>query len=262
MFAWLPMAFLAVAAAKSPAPHTPADLPTCHHVFVPQGSLPRQVGEALRYQVSVADVVVGTIDFQIFGRSRHGTAHLTEYRSLFTLDALAAALLPVQGRAAARVSDSAYWPQQMMSRYSVNGVELDETVTLDGTGRVLHIKRQKGGAAQAQVRHNPTAVLDFISAFYALRRLPQKTASCTIIFGNERMYTVWLQPQGLEEVKTPIGMRPALRVEVRFASERAKKTMHGRLWLGTQDDLLPLRAEIDGNMALTAQLHLFDLGQP
>jgi hypothetical protein len=220
------------------------------------------VGEALRYQLSVANVVVGTIDFQISGRSRRGEAQITEYRSLFTLDALAAALLPVQGRAAARVPDTALWPQQMMNRYKISGVELDETVTLDATGHILNIKRKKAGVAQAQVRQLPTAVLDFVTGFYALRRLPQKTSSCALIYGNERLYTVWLQPHGIEEVKTPIGLRPALRLDVRFASERAKKTLHGRLWLGTQDDLLPLRAEIDGSMALAAQLHRFDLGQP
>ena len=245
------------AALAAQAPATPPSLPPCDHILAPHGSLPRQAGESLRYRVEVSGVDVGTVDFQIAKAGASQGNPAVEYRSVFALDALAAAVLPVQGRAAALVSNTAFWPQQSMSQFAMGTQNISETLHLAADGSQVHISLRKGTTNKASQRTFPTPVVDFVTGFYLLRRSARQAPSCAIVYGNERAYTVWLNPQGVATVKTPLGMRPAQRVDVRFASERAKKVTSARLYLGYDTARLPLLVQIDTPHPLVARLHRY-----
>ncbi len=241
--------------------HTPPGLPPCMHLFVPQGQLPSAVGESLRYTIQVGQVAVGTIDFKINQRGRHHDEPVLEYRSLFTLDALAAFLMPATGRAASLVAPTAFWPRMAMTHYTLNGQVIDETMTFEPAGMDFVAKTLAQGKTTLTPRSLPTATVDFVCGFYMLRRVPLQQSSCAVIYGNRRAYTVWMEPTEQEWVKTPGGSRLAQRLEVRFASERAKVITQGALWLGLDDDRLPIKAEVRGEHPIEARLHRFERGE-
>jgi hypothetical protein len=232
----------------------------CTTVLKPSAALPRATGETLRYLVDVDGVSMGTIDFKIEQRGTLDGKPVTEYRSLFTLDALVAAFVPVSGRAAAVVPDQGFWPIKAMNHYDLRNDVFDEEVTADAEGKSLTSKRSKNGQLKEASRRFNEPVVDFVTGFYLARSLPHPLSGCTVIYGNQRAYTIWLEPDGQESVQTPVGLRPADRYEVRYASERSQQVVEGRVWLAVDGARVPYRAEVFGPNHLVARIHMYETG--
>ncbi|MBI3179111.1 MAG: DUF3108 domain-containing protein [Deltaproteobacteria bacterium] len=249
-----------VATAKA-APKTPKGLPQCTSSLKPASDLPRALGETIRYHLDMDGLSVGVIDFKISQRGNYSGKPVTEYRSLFKLDALVATFVPVHGQAAALVPDAAFWPLLAMNRYRLNNSQFEEDVTYQGDGRVVASKRKKDGTAKDETRRFTDPALDFVSAFYMLRTLPPAIDGCTVLYGNQRAYTVWVKADGKDKVKTPAGFRPADRYNVRYGSERGKEIIEGKMWLGEPPARVPYQAELSGKHRLLARIHMYDMGQ-
>ncbi len=243
------------------APKTPKGLPQCTSALKPAADLPRTLGETIRYHLDMDGLSVGVIDFKIMQRGNFSGKPVTEYRSLFKLDALVATFVPVQGQAAALVPDAGFWPLLAMNRYRLNNSEFEEDVTYEGDGRVVASKRKKDGASKDETRRFNDPALDFVSAFYMLRSLPPGIDGCTVLYGNQRAYTVWVKSDGKDKVKTPAGFRPADRYQVRYGSERSKEIIEGKMWLGEAPMRVPYQAELGGRHRLLARIHMYDVGQ-
>lgn len=257
----LTLALAGAAGAPAPAPpKTPPGLEPCTTPLQPNGELTRSVGETVRYLVDVNGLSVGTVDFRIEKRGTFDGQPVTEYRSLFKIDNLVAAAIPVEGRAATLVPDAGSSPAKAMSRYKLDKNEFEEDLTYAPGGRAVSSHRSKNGRAKDESRAFPGPVLDFVSSFYTLRTLALDTRGCAIIYSNQRAYTVWIEPDGEEDVMTPVGLKPAERYAITFASEKSKKPVSGRLWLGAAPDRLPYRAELRGKRRLEARIHLFENG--
>lgn len=241
-------------------PATPSGLLPCWQPLAPIADLPRSTGEVIRYLVDVDGLSVGTVDFKI---ERHGTYEgrtVTEYRSLFELDPLVATLVPLKGQAASLVPRRVFWPSRAMNRYTLDRNEYEETVSYQSDGRVLASTRSKNGKAKDASRRFGNPAPDFVSAFYMLRRMPEDMDGCSILYGNQRAYTIWMKHEGREKVKTPAGLREADRYLVRYGSERSRRPYEGSVWLGPAPDRLPYRAEVRGTHTLEARIHLFETG--
>lgn len=247
---------------RASVPSTPRGLPTCQRAMVAPKDLPRADGETVRYVIDVDGLSVGTIDFQVTRQGAYQGQPVTEYRSLFKLDALVATLIPVNGRAASLVPTAASTPLVAMNRYSSGKAEYQEDVNYTEGGAALSSVRRQGTKSKRESRRFLATAYDFVSAFYMLRALPPDFAGCTLIYGNQRAYTVWLAPDGAEEIRTPVGLQPTSRYQVRFASERAKQPTEARLWLAQSVDRLPYRVQIDGPHPLEARIHLYEKGRP
>lgn len=242
-------------------PKTPAGLAPCVRPLAPEDDLPRTAGETIRYLLDVEGLSVGKIDFRVERRGTYADRPVTEYRSLFKLDALVASLIPIEGRAAALVPEGGYSPSLAMNRYTIKENEFEESQTFAAGGLGVRSRRTKNGKPSEEERAFPGPAQDFVSAFYVLRRLSPEAAGCTIVYGNQRAYTVWLQPDGVEKVMTPVGPKPARRYAVTFASEKAKAPSKARLWIGDGPDRLPYRAELLGPRRLDARIHLYEMGK-
>ncbi len=242
-------------------PRTPKGLPRCTQSIKPVADIPRLTGETIRYLVDVDGLSIGTVDFKIERQGHYAGTMVTEYRSLFELDALAATLVPVKGRAASLVPQGGFWPLKAMNRYDLRDNVYEEDVDYDVAGRAVVSRRSKNGTAKDARRSFNDPVPDFVSAFYMLRRFPRDMNGCTILYGNQRAYTIWMEPDGTERVKTPVGRKIADRYKIRYASERSRRTYEGKVWIGTGPERLPYRAEINGKYKLEARIHLYEIGQ-
>lgn len=246
--------------ARPRPPRTPKGLSPCSRALRPTSDLPRSAGEVIRYLVDIDGLSVGTVDFKIERQGTFEGRPVTEYRSLFELDALVATLVPVRGQAASLVPTRSFWPSRAMNRYTIDTNEYEETVTYDSEARALASKRSKNGRPNDANRLFDNPAPDFVSAFYMLRRLPEDLDGCTILYGNQRAYTIWMKHDGREKVKTPVGMREADRYQVRYGSERSRRPYEGTVWLGPEPDRIPYRAEVRGKHTLAARIHLFETG--
>ncbi len=242
------------------APKTPAGMPQCHDPMEPAAELPRGAGETVRYVVDVNGLSLGTIDFKIERRGTFSGQPVTEYRSLFKLDSLVSTFMPVEGRAAALVPDSSFAPVTAMSHYTLDKNQFEENQTFSKNGAAVASKRVKNGKPSEDERLFPGPATDFVSAFYFVRSLPPQASGCVIIYGNHRAYTVWIKGDGKERIKTPVGFREADRYAILYASDRAKQTAEGHVWIATDGSRLPYKADLVGRERLEARVHLYENG--
>jgi hypothetical protein len=242
-------------------PKTPPGLPACTKPLTPASDLPRASGETIRYHVDVDGLSIGIIDFKIERKGLYEGRAVTEYRSLFKLDGLVSTFLPVEGQAAALVPEATFAPARAMNRYKLSETQFEENQTFSTDGRKVESKRTRDGKLSDERREFPSPATDFVSGFYLLRRLPAGAEGCTIIYGNQRAYTIWIKPDGTEKVKTPVGLREADRYAITYASDKSKKILTARLWLGDAPERLPYRAEITGNNKIEARIHLYENGK-
>ena len=242
------------------APKTPAGLPRCFKGGVATRSMPNLQGETIRYVVDVDGLSLGTVDFKIERKGTFQGGPVIEYRSLFKLDSLVATFVPVEGRAATLVSEGEFWPRKAMNKYKLANDEIEESMTYLPQGRGVSSKRVKSGQRAEETRNFPTTVQDFVSGFYLLRRVAPTAESCAIIYGNQRAFTVWVKPEGQEQVKTPVGLKLADKYEIRYGSDKSAKALTGHVWLGVDGDRLPYKAEIDGPHKVEARVYLYQPG--
>lgn len=246
------------AAAPRQAPKTPPGLAGCNQTLRPIGPLPEKVGETIRYHVAVDGIPIGRVDFRIERLGQHAGLPVVEYRSLFELDGLVAAFVPAEGRAASLVQRGDYAPQLAMNRYKLDGDDYIENISYRRAGMDINATRIKNGKTSEVEKRFPAPAQDFISAFYLLRALARDVHGCTLIYGNHRTYTVWIQPDGHEDVMTPVGTQPADRYRLRFGSEKSAAPREAVLWMSQDTQRLPFRVEIRGDHPLEAVIHLYE----
>jgi hypothetical protein len=244
------------------APVTPPGLAPCVSPLTPAAPLPAAVGETIRYVVDVDGLSVGTVDFRIERQGTLAGRAVTEYRTVFKIDQLVSTAIPADGRAAAIVPVGTFWPAQSMSRYKLNKDDVEEDTSFGEGGRSATCKRTKNHQPNTDSRVFPGPAQDFVTAFYLLRALAPDAKGCAIVYGAQRVYTIWLEPDGEEQVMTPVGLKTARRYGITYGHDRSKKPVTGRLWLGTTADRLPYKGEVNGTSHLEARIHLYETGKP
>lgn len=242
------------------APATPPGLPPCTKPLAPVVDLPRVAGETIRYVVDVDGLSVGTVDFKVERNGTLGGRPVTEYRSVFKIDKLVGALIPGEGRAAAVVPAGAFWPSQSMIRLTQNKDKIEDDATFGEGGKSARSRKVKNGKPNEESRAFPGPVQDFVTAFYVARSLAPTAEGCGIVYSNQRAYTIWLKPDGEEKVMTPVGLRPARRFSMSWASEKAKGFAQARFWMSQGPDRLPYKAELFGPSHVEARIHLYEVG--
>lgn len=241
-------------------PKTPAGLEPCKRGIAVKGSLPKRLGEVLRYNIELNGLAVGTVDFKIEKLGLYDGHAAIEYRSLFQIDSLLANFLPANGRAAALVGQESNLPLIAMDNYLMNKDQWQENLSFSLQATEVKSRRQKNEQIFNDQRQFTYAIYDFVSAFYALRRADLSNPGCQVLYGNQRAYTFWLFPDGEERVKTPVGWRLAERWAIKYGTDKGKKIYQGKLWMSKTGERVPYQAEIYEPKPVKAYLHLFDPG--
>jgi hypothetical protein len=231
-----------------------------------QGALPQNAEESVRYGVAVDGLSVGTVDFQIARTGVYSGKAAVEYRSLFKLDHLLATMADIEGRAASLVWLDAASPHTAMSHYSMGNTTWHEELAFAEQGRQMRAVRRVTPAPKrlAEPEASPPVaqpIVDFVTGFYLLRRLPAKAASCMTVYINQHHYVVWATPQGSERVKTPVGMRPADIFAVRYQRMDGDTIGSGRIWLSQTEERLPYQFAIGDDRRIEVRLHTYAMGR-
>jgi hypothetical protein len=242
------------------APATPPGMPPCTKPLAPVVDLPRAAGETIRYVVDVDGLSVGTIDFRVERNGTLGGRAVTEYRSVFKIDKLVGALIPGEGRAASVVPVGTFWPAQAMIRLTQNKDQIETDSTFGDGGKTARSRKTRNGKPTEESRAFPGPAQDFVTAFYVARSLATNADGCGIIYSNQRAYTIWLKPDGDEQVMTPVGLKPAHRYSMSWASEKSKGFAEARYWVSTGPDRLPYKAELFGPNHVEARVQLYEMG--
>ena len=243
---------------RGPAvPSTPKGLERCTGGLELEGPLPSGVGETIRYDLAVdsgllGDVRVGSLDFKIERAGTLDGAAVTEYRGQLCVDPIVRTFVRASGRAAAVVPIDGDAPVEAMSRYAVDGRNFEERLALSDGGRRLRSDRSAGGKRLERGRTFPEPVRDFLTAFYALRALPRGASGCTVLYGQQKAYTVWLEPAGTGTVRIPAGRRVADRYAFRYAREHSRTIVEGEMWLSQGPERLPYKMVVRGKRPMTA----------
>lgn len=242
-------------------PKTPDGLEGCKEGILFDGDLLRQVGETIRYTVEVDGLSVGLVDFKTEREGSFEGEPVTEYRSHFQIDSLVATLVPVEGRAAAIVPAGRSRAIHAMNRYRLKDKNYEEELSWNHERESLTSKRARNGKSRTVKRLFTAQSRDFITAFYMFRALDPKFSGCTLLFGNQRAYTVSIRYAGEDKVQTPVGLKEAYKYDVVYAHERSKKPIEATIWMSQSSDRLPYQAEIRGRSHLLARIHLFIPGE-
>ncbi|MCK5688601.1 DUF3108 domain-containing protein, partial [Myxococcota bacterium] len=177
-------------------------------------------GETVRYAVSLDGLGVGTVDYKVENHGRLNNQDVTEYRSVFQLDSLLSAFVPVAGRAASIVPVGQLTPVRAMNDYHVGSKTLAEEMLFGPDAGRINVTRKVNEKTKIDKRWIHFSPIDFVSGFYYLRSLPSDFEGCTSLYGNGRIYTIWVTKAGVEEIKTPVGKRQADKYEVIYSSDK------------------------------------------
>jgi hypothetical protein len=244
----------ATVAAAPKAPKPPPGLLRCETPLAPSADLPRTRGEQLTYDLELLGLSLGQASVTTWDNGLAEGQAVTEYRAWITPDPLVSALLPLSAQAFALVPQTSTTPVRSRTRYSFRADRVAEDQVRDVSGRALTSTREKNGRSKTQTRAYAVPTLDYLSAFLLLRRLPPNAAGCTVIYGEQQAYTVWLNSEGVEWLDTADGKKPFERYLLRYGSAKSKKVETARVWMTTGSDRVPYRAE--GRGAASPRLQL------
>ena len=225
------------------APKTPAGLAPCVKPLLPPKGFTRQAGERLTYGLEILGIKLGVARFEIKRRGTFQGKPVTEYGLNVDAVSLANWLIEVDGSAAAIIADGETSPLQAASRYVFRHDREQEFQTYSLQGRRVVSKRNRNGKQTVQRKDFPSPVLDFLTGFYLLRRIPKAEAGCAIVYSGHKTFTLWIHPEATEDLNTRIGLEPSVRYRITYGSDRDRTIKTVKIWFSDDARRLPLRIE-------------------
>ncbi len=224
-------------------PKTPKGLPACVAPLWPTQAPPRHEGERFDYAVQVIGLSLGQVHIETSKRGTYAGQPVTEYRGWVDPDAAVSALTTMDGRAFALVPDQGFTPVRSLLRYSFRGDRVEELQVHSKGGIQVLISQQKNGERDVEERQFATPVHDYLSGFLLLRSLPPGAQGCAVMLGNQKAYTLWIEPQGQEVMPTPNGTALLDRFVVHYGSDKNKSVRDMMVWLTPGPERIPVRAQ-------------------
>lgn len=227
---------------------------------------PAKLGETLRYAVDLDGLSLARADTFVAKRSEQQNQTFIEYRGRLQTDQMVQLLLPVQGDAASwvAVASTHLYPHQARQYYRWGDSHYLEQFDHNHDHQTLG-SWQGDHAPNAQMapllRQDIGPAFDWLSAFYALRGLPKTGTSCLQIYGHHQMYQVWLRPDGVERIKTPVGHQQADCYEVYYEALQPRKGGLGRIWLSQTRARIPLQMQMRSSRSFCARLQMYAAGE-
>ena len=230
-------------AASIPPPPTPEGLPVCETPLLPAAGTPRALGERFEYSVEVIGVSLGLVHIETTRKGVFEGQSVTEFRGWIDPDPAVSALVSLDGRAFALVPDAGFTPLRATVRYHFRGDSVAEDQMHSTDGQKVRSSFEKNGEKTTADRDFPSPVHDFLSGFLMLRRLPRDARGCAVILGNDKAYTVWIEPQGIEALDTGHGMASFDRYLLKYGSDKTHAVRDIMVWISTGSERIPYQAK-------------------
>ncbi len=224
-------------------PKTPSGFARCDNPIIPSGELPRAKGETFQYDVELLGLSLGTAHIATWRRGRLQGKLVTEYRAWVEPDPVVSAILKLEARAFAVVPDGDVTTIRSLTRYEFRGSHVEDDQVRTNHGRSLTATLDRNGKKSREVREFPDPVHDFLSGFLFMRQLPEGVSGCTVVYSEQRAYTIWFDYEGRDTLETAKGERSFDRYTVRYVSDKSRTVRTVKLWLTYGQHRIPFRAE-------------------
>jgi hypothetical protein len=208
-----------------------------------QGFLP---GETLIYDVTWSLIPAGEVVVTL-GRAPADSADLYEVVTTARSKGIASLLFPVNNEFRSHFDAGTLCSRKIFKKINEGRRHRETQITFDSERRLAILDERDPTKPDAPPRRAvidiPACVADVVTAFYVVRRRPLEVGESLIIPINDGSKTreVTVEIQAREEIRTPLGPRPALRVEAKVfgALYRRKGRLH--VWFSDDEQRLPLR---------------------
>jgi len=222
-------------------PKTPDGLAPCHAPLQLENGVPRATGERLTYQLEMFGLSLGTAKFSIERRGLFEGRAVTHYGVDVDSSSLFQWVSKVEGSGASLIEDGRSYPIQATSRYRFRKEHEEELQTYSRKGHHVYSERHHNGTRLVKDTSFSTPVLDFLTGFYFLRGLNPQDQGCTIIYTGHKAFTLWIQPEQAEALRTNHGILNTTRYKLRYASEGDNHVKAIRIWISNDNRRIPLK---------------------
>lgn len=224
-------------------PATPEGLPACSAPLLPDAGGVRWSAERFEYAVKVIGVPLGAVHIETTRRGRYEGQAVTEFRGWIDPDPAVSAMTTLEGKALALVPDQGFTPLKSMLRYRFRGDVVREEQTHANAGHDVVLEKDRNGERTRAHRQFPSPVHDFLSGFMLLRRLPKDAQGCAVLLGNDKAYTIWVEPQGAEVLDTAKGRMSFDRYLMKYGSDKTATVRDVVVWISSGPERVPYQAK-------------------
>jgi len=225
------------------APKVSKGLKRCFNPLEPTAPLPQRPGEHVQYSLELIGISVGTVNVETGRQGTFRGQPVTEYRAWGEPASAIGALLTFEARVASLVPVTSSTPVQSMTSYRFRSQAVDETQRR-GAGTTIVSKGDINGKRSTKDYAFGGAAYDYLTGFQMFRRLPAHAKGCAIIYSHQRVYTVWVYPEGTEQIELDSGKKLTLeRYKIKYGSNNTKKVRKVRVWAMPGADHLPYKIE-------------------
>jgi len=208
--------------------------------------LPFAPGETLTYDMSWGVFPAGQI-VATLSSVANGQQDDYEVKATATSRGFVSLLYPVDDEFQSSFDPRTLCSERIAKRVSEGRRRLDTHIVFDSERKLAildeHDLARLGVPAKHAEMEIPPCVEDVIAAFYDVRRLPLRVGEKFNLSINDGSKTsqVLVDVQARESVRTPLGARPAFRVEPTVFGGLLKRKGRMLIWFSDDAQRLPLR---------------------
>ncbi|MGO9272518.1 MAG: DUF3108 domain-containing protein [Terriglobia bacterium] len=210
------------------------------------GPLPFAPGETLTYDMSWGVFPAGQIVATV-SSAANGQQDDYQVEATATSRGFVSLLYPVNDEFRSTFDPRTLCSQRIDKRMSEGRRRLDTHIVFDSERKLAvlneHDLVRMGVPAKHAEMEIPACVEDVVAAFYDVRRLPLRVGEKFNLSINDGSKTseVLVDVQARESVSTPLGARPAFRVEPTVFGGLFKRKGRMLIWFSDDAQRLPLR---------------------
>lgn len=241
-------------------PKTPDGLAPCVSPMVPGAPWSPRRGEKLTYSAELFGISLGRLEVEtVAGGSAGHTARL-EYRASADASALVRTLFGLEFTISAWRPSTGAAPVSTQLHYRYLFRHADERNEFSADARQVISWRESEDKGNSLERGFASPVHDLLSSLFFLRSLEPGTSGCTILYGNQCAYTVWIEPETIDSEETIWGKRAVERLSIRYGSDAFDFTRKASITITVGAERIPLRGEIENSVHPVVELVAFEPG--
>jgi len=181
----------------------------------PSAGSPFLPGEELTYELSVAGVTVGKLELKAGKPRMVEGAKAESFFGRARTKGLAATLKNFEGRYMAVVEPKLYHPLELRSETTVGDDPRHEIARFSRDFRGVSANYRINGKSEERSYARDRPIYDMLTLLYQSRRLDLSpgTKICQEVYADKRMWRVDAEVMGVQSLRTPVGVKNALRVK-------------------------------------------------
>lgn len=207
---------------------------------------PFKPGEKLTYAVTWSVFPAGEVTSEV-DKSGDGPDSALEINAAARSSGAVSLLYNIDNAYHAAVDPKTLCSRQITKTINEGRRHKQTHIVFDEHTREAVLDERDMGKANHPLKHTenaiPACVEDIVTAFYYLRRQPMQVGDKISVPVNDgsKTHVVIIDVQAREQIKTPLGVRTAFRLEPRALGDLYKKKGRMLIWISDDSQRLPLR---------------------